>query len=145
MVPDGLIMITLHRVHAALDASLNAALAEVDLSAAQWDLLRYLHHCPGASGAEIARYAKVTPQAVATMLQRMEKSGLLTRRAAPKGRVVGTYLTTKGEAALAAGNRIAHQVNHWLLAGLTIEQQQQLENLLKTCQSALEHHPPADT
>jgi DNA-binding MarR family transcriptional regulator len=139
MPPDGLTLITLHRVHAAMESVINAALVEVGLSAAQWDILRLLHRSPGASGADIARYAKVTPQAVTTMLRRLEKAGLLTRRAAAKGRVVGSYLTPEGESALEKGDCIVAQVEALVNSAFTPAQQNQLLTYLGQCLNALEH------
>ncbi|MFQ4135864.1 MarR family winged helix-turn-helix transcriptional regulator [Nodosilinea sp. PGN35] len=133
-----MVIVTLHRVHAAMEAAFNAALAEVGLSAAQWDILRLLHHSPGASGADIARYARVTPQAVTTMLRRLEKAGLLRRQAANKGRAVGSYLSPRGEAALREGDRIAAQSEAQVTLAFTPDQQARFQADLERCLSVLD-------
>ena len=108
-------------------------LSSFGLSIEQWDILRQLGDLPGASGAEIARQTRVSPQAVATMLQRLEKAELVTRRSAERGRAIEAYLTAKGEELLAHGERIATRVEAEVFSTFTPEEQDQFNDFLVRC------------
>lgn len=123
---------------AALDAAFEAALSRFGLSAAQWDTLRQLRDHRGASGADLARRVKITPQAVATMLQRLEKAQLITRREAASGRVVETYLTAQGELLLQKGEQVAEEIEARALAAFSTEDKQQFDRYLLQCIASLE-------
>jgi DNA-binding MarR family transcriptional regulator len=129
-------IVNLHQTYSVVDAAFDAALSPFGLSSAQWDVLRLLREHPGASGADVARCAKVTPQAVATMLQRLEKAGLITRHSA-RGRVVETYLTQQGESLLKKGDRIAEQIEAQVFSGFSAEEQEQFNQYLLRCRANL--------
>jgi DNA-binding MarR family transcriptional regulator len=132
-------LLNLYRAYASVEAAFEATLAPLGLSPAQWDILRCLREYPGASGADIARSAKVTPQAVATMLQRLEKAKLITRCASERGRVVEAYLTAQGEELLKQGDRIAEQIEAQVFSKFTQDEQEQFNQLLSRCVENLEH------
>ncbi len=132
-------LLSLYRAYASVEAAFETALAPLGLSPAQWDILRCLRECPGASGADIARSAKVTPQAVATMLQRLEKAKLIIRCASERGRVVEAYLTTQGEELLNHGDHIAKEIEAQIFSRFTQDEQEQFNQLLLRCIENLEH------
>jgi DNA-binding MarR family transcriptional regulator len=132
-------LLSLYRTYASVEAAFEAALAPLGLSSAQWDILRCLREHPGASGADIARSAKVTPQAVATMLQRLEKAKLILRCASERGRVVEAYLTAQGEVLLKQGDRIAEQIEAQVFTKFTQDEKEQFNQLLLRCIENLEH------
>jgi len=129
-------IVNLHRTYSVVEAAFDAALSNFGLSSAQWDVLRLLREQPGVSGADVARCAKVTPQAVATMLQRLEKAGLISRHSA-RGRVVETYLTELGDALLKKGDRIADQIEAQAFLGFSAEEQEQFDKYLLRCSANL--------
>ena len=131
-------IVNLNRAYSAVETAFEAALSPFGLSPAQWDVLRHLREHPGASGADIARRAKVKPQAVATMLQRLEKSRLITRRSSERGRVVEAYLTAQGEALLQKGDVIAEQIEAWVFSTFTQDEQEQFNTSLLQCIKNLE-------
>ena len=88
-------LLSIYGLYLELQSAFETALAPYGLSEPQWDTLRTLRDRPGASGADIARSTKVSPQAVATMLQRLEKAGLIERRSV-QGRMIETYLSKAG-------------------------------------------------
>jgi DNA-binding MarR family transcriptional regulator len=126
-------IVNLNRAYSAVEAAFEAALSPLGLSPEQWDILRHLREYPGASGADIARRAKVTPQAVATMLQRLEKSELISRRPSERGRVVEAYLTAQGESVLHKGDEIAEQIEAQVFSTFTQDEQDQFNIFLLRC------------
>jgi DNA-binding MarR family transcriptional regulator len=131
-------IVNLNRAYSAVEAAFEAALSPLGLSPEQWDVLRHLREHSGASGADIARCAKVTPQAVATMLQRLEKSRLITRRSSERGRVVEAYLTAQGEALLQKGDEIAEKIEVQVFSTFSQDEQEQFNRLLLRCIENLE-------
>jgi DNA-binding MarR family transcriptional regulator len=130
-------LLSIYGLYIELQATFETALAPYGLSEPQWDTLRTLRDRPGASGADIARATKVSPQAVATMLQRLEKAELIERRSA-QGRVVETYLSEAGEALLKKGDATAIQIEARLLTGFSAEERSQFQDFLLRCAKNLE-------
>lgn len=139
---SNLIIIRLHQAYTATEAAFDAALSTFGFSPAQWDVLRLLRGHPGASGADIARYASVTPQAVATMLQRLEKADLITRQSSEKGRAVEAYLTDQGKALLQKGDHIAEQIEAQAFSNFSPAEQQQMNDYLLRCIENLRPNRP---
>lgn len=131
-------ILNLYRAQAVVEVALDAALSPIGLSVAQWGTLRILREHPGASGADIARIAFVTPQAVATMLQRLGQAGLITRRPPSRGRAVETHLTPRGEALLQQGDRIADEIEARLFSNLSPQEQECLNEYLLRCIGTLD-------
>lgn len=131
-------ILNLERTFFAMEAAFEEALSDHGLSPPQWGILRLLRENPGASGAEIARFAKVTPQAVATMLQRLEKAELIIRQAALSGRVVETYLTAQGEKLLELGDRVAEKIEAQLFADFSLEEQARFNEYMLRCAANLD-------
>jgi DNA-binding MarR family transcriptional regulator len=131
-------LITLNRAYSAVESAFESALSHLGLSPEQWDILRRLREHPGAS----ARQEKVSPQAVATMLQRLEKSGLITRRSSERGRVVEAYLTAQGETSLQKGDAIAEQIEAQVFSRFSQDEQEQLNQFLLRCIENLEDADP---
>lgn len=125
-------LLSIYGLYIEIQAAFEAALAPYGLSEPQWDTLRTLRDQPGASGAEIARSTKVSPQAVATMLQRLEKAGLIVRRSA-QGRVMETYLSEVGEALLQKGDAIAIEIEAKVLSGFSAKERSQFQDYLLRC------------
>lgn len=133
-------LVNLYRTHAAIEDAFGAALGSFGLSSPQWETLRILREHPGASGADIARFVKVTPQAVATMLQRLEKSDLITRRSSAQGRVIEAYLTSQGEALLQEGDRVADAVQTRVFSDFDPKEQERFNEYLLRCIANLNAH-----
>ena len=126
-------ILNIANAYVAIEKTFERELFGFGLSMEQWDILRQLNDRPGASGAEIARQTRVSPQAVATMLQRLEKAELVTRRSAERGRAIEAYLTTKGEELLAHGERIATRVEAQVFSTFTPEERAQFNDFLVRC------------
>jgi DNA-binding MarR family transcriptional regulator len=91
----------------ALRTHLDAALQKIGLTTPQYAVLNFLEIEPGASNAELARRAFVTPQTMQAILVALERAGLISRTPHPEhGRVQMTKLTAKGRKALEAASGI---------------------------------------
>jgi DNA-binding MarR family transcriptional regulator len=123
-------VINVYRACAVIESVLDTALAPLGLSTAQWGTLRIIQESPGASGADISRLAFVISQAAATMRQRLEQAGLITRCSSNRGRVLKTYLTSYGEEILRSGERIAQEVEARFFSNFEAEEKHQFNPLL---------------
>lgn len=123
------------RIHELFLAAIAPALAKHELSFKEFQTLAalVLDGPPyEASPQQIARHNLLTSGGVANLLARMEREGLVERRAGDVDRrSVIVRATERGltdfEAAVAAENRIEHE----MLAALTAEERQILATLLR--------------
>ena len=76
-------------------------LADIGVTPPQFLVLTMLDSYPGASGADVARLALLTPQTVHGIIINLERDGLIARSAHPvHGRVQVITLTKMGRALL---------------------------------------------
>jgi DNA-binding MarR family transcriptional regulator len=123
----------LQHVRGELDASLEP----LGLTALQMAVLAMLRR-PGASNAELAREAAVTPQSMAELLAKLERGGLVERAPDPKNaRVLRAALTAKGQQALARGGAETARVEERLFAPLSKKEQRALREALERCVRSL--------
>jgi DNA-binding MarR family transcriptional regulator len=91
----------------ALRTHLDAALQQIGLTTPQYAVLVFLEVEAGASNAELARRAFVTPQTMQAILVALERAGFILRTAHPENkRIQKTELTAKGRRALVAASGI---------------------------------------
>jgi DNA-binding MarR family transcriptional regulator len=108
------------RVQQALRGAIDPALADIGLTMAQYALLYNLQLHPGASNADLARFAFVSPQAMVRVMAELERTGLLIRKASQAhARVLQAHLTPKGIRALAAAQRRVEDIHKVMLQGLS--------------------------
>lgn len=99
--PEGHIAYLLRQAQFAVRQAHEAAFEDLGVTAAQFLLLNLLDAYPGASGAELARIAQLTPQTINLIVRKLESDGLLDRQEhETHGRVLRTRLSTRGLAAL---------------------------------------------
>jgi DNA-binding MarR family transcriptional regulator len=92
------------RLHHRALAEMSARLKELGLSVAQFDLLSTLTEREGLSQSEIANRLYVTKGNVSGLVDRLEQSGLVERRAiAGDRRSFALYLTAEGRRLADAG------------------------------------------
>lgn len=115
-----------YRQHRALDA----ALAAVGTTLAQWDALRAVGRTPGASARELAAATFQTEQAFGTLAGRLAAQRLVERRPG-HGRRIAHHLTPAGQEVLAAGHQVADEVLGDCFAGLTSAERATLLGLLR--------------
>ena len=126
----------------ALHAALEAVLRPLGMTITHYSCLELLAQRPGLSNSELARGAFVTRQSMNTLLQSLERQGLVTRPAqAPVGRVLPTELTDRGRRQLAVASAAVRRVEQDMLAQLDAAEQDQMRRLLSACITALTEPP----
>src|SRR3954452_6412485 len=73
----------LRRASAAQRLAMERALAPLEITPAQFALLRLVVGTPGMSGADLARIERLTPPTVSVILANLERKGVLSRRSHP--------------------------------------------------------------
>ncbi|UUX95804.1 MarR family winged helix-turn-helix transcriptional regulator [Aquabacterium sp. J223] len=120
------------RIVSSMSQQVDARLAPVGLTNAQWVPLVKLRERGRLPVAEIARDTQMDPGAMTRLLDRLEKKGLCRRdRCTADRRVVWVALTEAGEAAAAALPPVLAEVQNAHLAGLSRAEWQTLLSLLQ--------------
>lgn len=113
---------------------LSAAMAEHDLTPAQYNVLRILRGChpERATCSYIGeRLLDRTPD-VTRLLNRLQRAGLIERRRATHDRrVVEVWITDEGQERLRKADRPVSETTERITAGLTEEEHRTLSNLLE--------------
>lgn len=122
----------LYRVTAALRPEVSAALNPMRLTLPEFVCLRILSQSPGSSSAELARHASVTPQAMNTVLRKLEDLGVVTRPASvSSGRALPASLTDQGRVLLRKAEAVVRTADARILARLTDAQQRDFKAMLE--------------
>ena len=115
--PDGHIGYLLRQAQAAMRIAHDVALADVGLTTAQFLVLNLLDAYPGASGAELARSAQLTPQTMNLIVRKLERGGLIARAEhETHGRVLRLTLTPFGRKRLRQGKILSDKIERRILA-----------------------------
>jgi DNA-binding MarR family transcriptional regulator len=121
----------LHRVGAALRPEVTAALRPLGLSLSEFVCMRILSLYPGISSAELSRHGNVTPQAMNTVLHRLEDLGAVTRPASvPSGRALPATLTSAGRALLKRAEAAVREADARILGKLPAAEQREFKRML---------------
>ena len=129
----------LKQAQAALNRAMDARLRPLGLSVPQYACLELLARTPGLSSADLARGAFVTRQSMGTVLQGLERAGLVARPPAPEqGRALPARLTQAGQELLARASSGVRQVQERMVAPLDRPALERLRRDLATCAAALE-------
>ena len=116
---DGHIAYLLRQAQGAVRLTLDAALADAGLTAPQFLVLNLLDAYPGASGADLARMALLTPQTMNLIVRKLERDKLVERTGhETHGRVLRIEPTAHGTAVLRRCKLAADGVERRLLAML---------------------------
>lgn len=130
-VDDAPLGYLLHRVGAALRPEVSAALRPLGLSLAEFVCMRILSLYPGRSSAELSRHANVTPQAMNTVLRKLEELGAVTRPASvPSGRALPATLSSSGRALLKRAETAVHEADARILGQLSAAEQREFKRML---------------
>ncbi|HEY6424899.1 MAG TPA: MarR family transcriptional regulator [Pseudonocardiaceae bacterium] len=131
------------RLQQVLRVSMDTALAEHDLSMAQFAVLKSLQHGPLAA-AELARRSFTTRQSMQDVLSCLDARGFI-EKAAPQpkgGRSQPVTLTNHGRRVADEADHAVRAVESRMTRGLTPPQQDQLQAWLTTCADNLQHANP---
>jgi DNA-binding MarR family transcriptional regulator len=97
----GYLAYLLRQAAGAVRLRLERRLASLGVTSPQFLVLTMLDSYPGASGADVARLALLTPQTVHGIIGNLERAGLIARSAHPiHGRVQVLALTKAGQTLL---------------------------------------------
>ncbi|MCV7103627.1 MarR family winged helix-turn-helix transcriptional regulator [Mycobacterium palustre] len=111
--------------------TVNEAISDHGVTAAQIGLMRQLANEPGLSGAELARRLLITPQGAQLALTTLERRGLVERKQDPQhGRIMQAYLTDEGRAITMAALADAITAHESVFGVLTADEQRLLHDLL---------------
>nr|WP_277349467.1 MarR family winged helix-turn-helix transcriptional regulator [Streptomyces sp. S3(2020)] len=114
---------------------------ERDITVPQYTVLSVLRADPGLSSAQLARRSFVTAQSAHSLVQSLERRGLITRSRHPDNRrVLRMYLTAAGTDLLALCDERATAVETELLTSLSQEQTNTLRATLRHCLGTLADH-----
>lgn len=115
--PDGHIGYLLRQATAAVRAAHDGALAAAQLTTPQFLVLNLLDAYPGASGAELARTAQLTPQTMNLIVRKLERESLIERvEHETHGRVLRLRLTGKGSQRLRLAKTLSDKIERSILA-----------------------------
>jgi len=120
---------TIKQVQYRHQRALDARLATVGTTLAQWDALRAIEREPGASAHALALATFQSDQSFGTLANRLQAKGLIERLPG-RGQRIEHRLTPAGESTLAAGNRIADEVLRASFAELSEEERSTLLDFL---------------
>lgn len=97
-----------------------------------------LSETPGLSGAQLARWAMVTPQTMSQILTRLEADGLIVREPDPEhGRILRARVTERGGQEFERGCALADTLIEQAQNGLSVAERGELLRLLGKCQDNL--------
>jgi DNA-binding MarR family transcriptional regulator len=120
----GYLAYLLRQAAGAVRLRLERALAELEITPAQFVVLTMLDAYPGASGADVARLALLTPQTVHGITSNLARAGLIARRPHPvHGRVQSLGLPPAGQALLSRCRERARTMDAALAAGFSAAEQ----------------------
>ena len=122
--------LSVKRLQARHHRAIDAELAPLNSSLAQWDALRHLAENPEASLHHLAQLTFQTDQAFGTLAGRMVDRGLIERISGP-GRAVRHRLTDQGDALRRSGNTIVNRVLTESFGALTPEELDTFDALLR--------------
>ena len=96
---------------------------EFDLNRSQASVLFSLHQKKSMSQKELAVQLNMTPPSITSTIQKMERSGYITRKPDPSDqRVMRLELTEKGESCIQTVKMIADQMEEMLFRGMSAEE-----------------------
>jgi DNA-binding MarR family transcriptional regulator len=122
----------LHRVGAALRPEVATALSPLGLTLPEFVCMRILSMYPGMSSAELSRFGNVTPQAMNTVLHRLEDMSVVTRPASvPSGRALPATLTSKGRTLLKRAEAAVRGADARILGRLSAAEQREFKRMLE--------------
>lgn len=119
------------RAEQASQAATESAVREVGITSAQQAALAVLSDNPGINPAELARRCMVSPQAMNSLLGRLEARGYVQRAPHPKhGTLVEIKLTQPGRAVFEEADALVAKVEERVSAGLSEQDLATVRDLL---------------
>jgi DNA-binding MarR family transcriptional regulator len=128
----------LKQAASVLHVEMDAVLRPLGITITHYACLELLAQRPGLSNSDLARGTFVTRQSMNTLLQSMQRDGLVTRPDRPAiGRILPTELTALGRQQLKSASAAVRAVEYRMRDGLDTNQQNQLRHYLRSCIDSL--------
>jgi DNA-binding MarR family transcriptional regulator len=120
-----------------------AALRSIGLTPALFAVLNYLRSEDGAIQQQIGSAMKIDPSTMVSLVDQLERAGLVKRRPRPEDRRAREILITpKGRRTLQRARELAEEVEGEVLQGLSPGERRQLVTLLQKAFAAAPPQPP---
>ncbi len=121
----------LRRAELAVQNLKDRELRALGMAASHYTLLVSVHAEPGLAGATLARRLNVTPQAIASLVTRLEGRGLIERRTHPRHpQVQELHLTSAGQVALEQADQVIAVIEQRVVDSLGGAESDQLRSEL---------------
>jgi DNA-binding MarR family transcriptional regulator len=121
----------LYQVVAALRPEVAAALSPLSLTLPEFVCMRMLSTRPGMSSAELSREGNVSPQAMNTVLHRLENAKVVSRPASvASGRALPASLTATGRTLLKRAEAAVREADARVLEKLSAAEQREFKRML---------------
>lgn len=132
------------QVESAVRRHLDDRLAGLGLTAPQYAALTLVRRHPEQSSAQLARRSFVTPQSAQTMVQSLERRGLIERAPHPENqRILRIRLSDLGTEVLATADASVDEMEHHMMAGIDPAAEDVLRSALTHCAHNLHAMPDA--
>ena len=119
-------------VHIAIYADLAPRLSELGLtSPSRMTALSHIRARPGCSQSELGLFTGLSRASAMTMVDQLERAGLVVRAATTDARINALHLTPRGEAALAKARAQTAINEEKVFGGLSADERGTLKRLLK--------------
>ncbi len=142
---DSSVGYVLKEAASALRAAMEDALRPLGMTVTHYSCLELLAQRPGMSNSELARGTFVTRQSMNTLLQQLERDGIVTRPSTPTtGKVLPTTLTEAGRRQREAASAAVRQVELRMTRDLDEEGRAAAFRLLRGMVAALRDEPTGD-
>lgn len=139
---DSSVGYVLKEAASALRAAMEDALRPLGMTVTHYSCLELLAQRPGMSNSELARGTFVTRQSMNTLLQQLERDGIVTRPSTPTtGKVLPTTLTAAGRRQREAASAAVRQVELRMTRDLDDEGRAAAFRLLRGMVAALRDDP----
>lgn len=115
-----------------MNRTFDERVGHIGMTRAQWKVLLHLTRREGMTQSELSEILEIRPPSLARLVDRLETSGWLERRADPQDRRTNRlYLTDSIQPTLKAVHRMAGQIDDAALAGFTRVEAAELIRLLR--------------
>ncbi|KTR52000.1 MarR family winged helix-turn-helix transcriptional regulator [Curtobacterium oceanosedimentum] len=142
---DSSVGYVLKEAASALRAAMEDALRPLGMTVTHYSCLELLAQRPGMSNSELARGTFVTRQSMNTLLQQLERDGIVTRPSTPtSGKVLPTTLTEAGRRQREAASAAVRQVELRMTRDLDDDARAAAFRLLRGMVAALRDERPTD-
>ncbi len=143
---DSSVGYALKEAASALRSAMDDALRPLGMTVTHYSCLELLAQRPGLSNSELARGTFVTRQSMNTLLQQLERDGIVSRPSTPTtGKVLPTTLTDAGRRQRDAASAAVREVELRMTRDLDDEGRAAAFRLLRGMVAALREDRPVDT